>query len=788
MSTIPDYPTATLPLVGDELLAAWQNGRQTSLPLSLVLSSASAAASAWAQSDGPPDPNDPSSKSAKTWVTSFVSTTQELLDAIMAAGVVFADPNDALANESDGFSIDFTNANDNMRVVNKVGGVVTRSSAMAALKLGLGSGIPTRITNPDGTRSWAPHNLYTGNSTAPGLVNKNVTVVVGQTYVVAGGNGSTGVTLSNAATQVVAPGATYSFVATTATLTMATAATAANIQLCLGTSIPIYIATTNASVITAPISWDVSLGCYVLLVEPRGTNSFLNSLSPVTQTISLAAGTYTVWLDGTTGTDSIVVSGGPAGSATPGVPFTFTLASTTSVTFAVTGAPTHVQVENGSFKTSQIITFGAAQTRFECNPNVLFTATTAAIQAANTAGNPITVSADYAFTSTTGTLEDVFSIGTSAGTDYLVHRLNAGNPQIYRRRSSDAQVNWSLLTKNTLAPDGMSVSTSFPVLAANTRQQATVNIQSGQIYASSNGVQIGSAGTQLSTLPTPGTALWLGTSLGSMFLKGPMRIRRIAIVAGATGPDRICSRFTQVTRNYRYLDAVATVGQSNGAGNGGGGLPTTTDAPGPKAMQWMQVGGLVSAVEPLDNPIRVAGAVPFYIGAIMPVVRDYLAVSQYAILPECIGNTGFGGPNQWGVGKAYHNNAISAFDSLRTFYPNARLRWLFVSRGEYDSIVVPTTQAAYAAATDAEIQAWRNAYDPALPVVIDQPLPSYVAANAAAFAPVMAAIADTPNRLGHVAIVDETGAAANPTDPPHYSAAENRGPRPARIVKALMAA
>lgn len=721
----------------------------------------------------------------------YAAAAQANLDAIIALNIPTVAATELLAKETDGWGIDFTKAVDTDRMINKVANVVTRSSALAAVSLGLSNGLPTRITNSNGTRSWTPHNLYTGNSNSPGAIsNKACPVVVGyQVTVLYSGTGT--VTLSGAGSQSMSPNTPYTFTATTTNLAVTTVAGVTNLQICYGSAVTAYVATINVSKTTAPISWDAQLGCYVLLCEPATTNFFLNSGSPATQAISLAAGTYGVWLDGVGG-DSITVSGGPTGVATPGAPVSFTLGSTTSVTFTVAGSPTHVQVQNRATPTSQIITFAVSQQRFACNPNVLFTAMTAAIQAANTAGNPMTLYVDYAYTNATGAQESISSIGTSAGTDYLDIRINAGNPQVYRKRSADTQVNWSLLTKITMAADGKSNATTFPALSATARHQITLNVQSNQLYGSSDGTQIGSSGTQLSMPPTPGTALWFGSLLGSNFLQGPMRIARIAIVAGATGPDRICSRFTQITPlSTETFNTVPVIGQSNAAGNASGG---TQDTGGNTVLQTLQVGGaLVQAKEPLDNPIPVIGASPYYVGVALPLALKIIAsgpapVTRWVILPEGIGNTGFGGTNTWGVGNAYHNNAVSAFDSLRLRYPNARLSFILVSRGEYDATVIGMNQATYAAYTDAEINAWRTAYGATIPVVIDTPQPGYVASNSAAFAPILAAIFDTPNRLSRIAIADESALAANPSDPPHFTVAQNKGPRRDNIYNALLVA
>lgn len=96
------------------------------------------------------------------------------------------------------------------------------------------------------------------------------------------------------------------------------------------------------------------------LIEEQRTNYLLNSGVPVTQSVSLTANTYTLSV---VGSGSCTLSGGPTGVVTEGVDITFTLASTTTVTFTVAGTLTRFQCENGQYSTSYIPTTSAAATR-----------------------------------------------------------------------------------------------------------------------------------------------------------------------------------------------------------------------------------------------------------------------------------------------------------------------------------------------------------------------------------------------------------------------------------------
>jgi len=102
-----------------------------------------------------------------------------------------------------------------------------------------------------------------------------------------------------------------------------------------------------------------------ILIEEARTNLFLNSAAPATQnvTITAVAHTITVW-----GSGSVTVSAGTAtisngGAVTAGSPRTIGCTVGGTITVTVTGSPTYVQVEAGSFGTSPIVTEGTSVTR-----------------------------------------------------------------------------------------------------------------------------------------------------------------------------------------------------------------------------------------------------------------------------------------------------------------------------------------------------------------------------------------------------------------------------------------
>ena len=90
-----------------------------------------------------------------------------------------------------------------------------------------------------------------------------------------------------------------------------------------------------------------------LLMEGARTNALHDSFNPATQTRTLAPGSYTLSV---IGTGNCALSGGPSGTASDGAPVTFSLGSSTAVTFTVSGSLQAFQCEDGAWSSSPIKT------------------------------------------------------------------------------------------------------------------------------------------------------------------------------------------------------------------------------------------------------------------------------------------------------------------------------------------------------------------------------------------------------------------------------------------------
>lgn len=102
-----------------------------------------------------------------------------------------------------------------------------------------------------------------------------------------------------------------------------------------------------------------------ILLEPASTNVLHNSFSPATQSRTLGAGTWTLSIKGSGSVNADGATDGDYGDATEGTGnhLTFTVSTSQSVTFTVTGTVTHFQAEEQDFPTSFIETAAGSATR-----------------------------------------------------------------------------------------------------------------------------------------------------------------------------------------------------------------------------------------------------------------------------------------------------------------------------------------------------------------------------------------------------------------------------------------
>ena len=101
-----------------------------------------------------------------------------------------------------------------------------------------------------------------------------------------------------------------------------------------------------------------------LLSEGSRTNALINSTAPATQTVAVAVGNDTLWVNGAgSATISPGTATGCAGTATQGNPVTVAISAAGTCVVTVTGSLNAIQLEAGTFGTSLIVTAAAPAVR-----------------------------------------------------------------------------------------------------------------------------------------------------------------------------------------------------------------------------------------------------------------------------------------------------------------------------------------------------------------------------------------------------------------------------------------
>lgn len=649
-----------------------------------------------------------------------------------------------LRGEPTGAALDFTNTTSAKRVRTANSGALVDREPLGFLVVG-NYIFPPRLRDASNNRVWIAHNLYR-NSDAPATQTR--TVVVGQNYTVSVvGSGS--ITLSGAGTGTVTAGSPVTFTASTTSLVSTVSGTLTRMQLNRGAVATAYVAAgASADAFGPPISWDAANNEWSLLIEPQRTNSLLNSTAPVTQTVSLAAGTYTLWVEGT---GSCALSGGPTGTATEGSPVTFTLGGTTSVTFTITGSLTFFQCENGPVPTSQIITYGGAVTRAGGNISLP--------TSAFGGGSEFSAYADYYAPTVSGT-QNILTVSDGANDNFGLRHTTSNQANMFVNDNGVIQAN----------------AVNSTALTVGNRVQWAGTFKANLFAHSLNGNPIPLTGGQdvAGTMPTGITSVFLGSFNGISQPAGPLRIRRIAIVPRARSIAEITGwNFTYTTDPTAY-DVFLVAGQSNTLN--GFQFEAGVDVANANVDTATQTGAVQNATEPLPHVATVSARVGFALA----FARDFYVPNRLVggrkvlLVPAGLGDTGFT-DGRWGVGRDLYNNAVTLTAFILKRYPNAVLRGILWHQGEKDA-AVGTSQSAHAVQLDATLNGFRSELGN-VPIVVGGMVPEWVAADANR-APVQAALIDTPNRLtntGYANPSSPTVIPGRPTDIIHFDAAGQRG-------------
>lgn len=491
-----------------------------------------------------------------------------------------------------------------------------------------------------------------------------------------------------------------------------------------------------------------------LRIERSRTNSVLNAGAPATQSRSLGAGTYTAWIEGS---GSCVLSGGPTGTATVGSPVTFTLGSTTTVTFTISGSPSWLQCEDSAVPTSRIATYSTAGIRAEDSDSIPTSA---------------------------------FPYSSFAGTIYVLYQPFARGPnnsiwQLYKDSNNHIDNN-AVNTVSLSNTQGGANDANFAFGTAQAILSQTTCAYAVNSYAGSLDGDAVTTDTSVA-LPSAATTLYIGN--GGL---------------GGTALDGLVQKFVYVPRRvadnslptWRYsppvgpFDVIAVLGQSNTYFAFG--TDPTIDFSGPNVFQY----GRPNAGEPYytavsapivngNEPLMHKARAPGYIGFAVALARDYyvpnkLAAGRQVLLVPCgLGSTGFN-TGDWNPGNALYEDAIARINAAVASAPGNKLVGVLWMQGENEAGFGGGiyTQSQYQTALDLMIGNLRSRTTGGsnVPVVVGSLRPGYVTFIGATAVAVEAALSGTPGRVSNTGFADANSAPAigTGTQDVHYFTAEQR--------------
>lgn len=610
-----------------------------------------------------------------------------------------------LQDEPQGFAADFTQTNDSLRIAVRDGSTLTTFSPDDFLTNSTTSLVNQKqLKDAAGNWFWVAHNIY-WNSDTPATQTR--TVVSGAEYTVrVTGSGSLPLTGAGAGTAT--EGNDVTFTASSASLISTKTGTLTTMQLNRGPVATAYLATAGAPRNGVPIGWDAVNSKWALIVEPTRVQHLISCAAPVTETISLAAGTHIVWVEGS---GSYALSGGPTGTATEGSPVTFTLGGTTSVTFTKTGTLTKAQVETGSVPTSFIERVGADATRYR--DYILFDLSQIPELGAEFSAYVDFVNPDVSVFSG---LLSLFSA------DFLTNKallaLNSiGSSEIYVTKASVAQADLIPTVNGTITPD--------------VRNELSVSFKTNALMASVNGGHNGGSNLDyVCDMPAAGTLTLceIGCMQGAQFAEGPLHIFRVVISNRAVAAVNLAYWITEAANpsEIKYK-IILDEGQSNAYW--GLGFDAGIDLSHAKIDCINQLGVVESqAVEPMPY---YAGEKAGAIGHTHTFARDYWVTNVLAagervmIVPVAASGTGFGLPgdpngpaDSWSPGQPLNLNAMSLVGQVIGRFPNSTVDLIVSARGENEAFI-GTSEVDYAEQLDAMIADWRvQLDDPRIPVIV----------------------------------------------------------------------